>query len=146
MTNDTNAHFTRNAHPIHGRATFDERVTYRENELLGVCQNFNGISHRVCAAGVSYWPVGPQPCIQQYDTGKHVCPLRQFPTEEEAHSQAVTEEKDFAEAMAQWNNRHLNHECVECGTPYERLRQVGQCVYADPCGHRQYQGRLSMTA
>lgn len=31
--------------------------------------------------------------------------------------------------------------CVVCGEPVESYDQVRRCVYADPCGHRQYQGR-----
>lgn len=30
--------------------------------------------------------------------------------------------------------------CPHCGTPIGERRQVGRCVYADPCGHRLYQG------
>jgi hypothetical protein len=32
--------------------------------------------------------------------------------------------------------------CIHCEQPVERYEQVGRCVYADPCGHRQYQGRI----
>ena len=142
MANDIKSHFTSDGHPIHGRATLDERITYTQNNLLGTCKYFNGIAQHTCVAGIRYWSVGPQPCIKEYDTGKHVCPLRQFPTDDEAHGAAVTRENGLDKALAQWDSRHLNHECVECGTPYERLRQRGPCVYADPCGHRQYQGRL----
>lgn len=31
--------------------------------------------------------------------------------------------------------------CPICGARMERERQVGRCVYAEPCGHRLYQGR-----
>lgn len=31
--------------------------------------------------------------------------------------------------------------CVVCEEPVESYDEVGRCVYADPCGHRQYQGR-----
>ena len=129
-------------HPVYGRATLDERIAHAQNKLLGVCKHFNGISHRVCLAGIRYWSVGPQPCMQEYDTGKHVCPLREFPTPEAAHAEAAVREQHIDEAMKRWNDRRVNHECLDCGVPYERLRQVGPCVYAEPCGHQQYQGRL----
>jgi len=32
--------------------------------------------------------------------------------------------------------------CLHCNQPIDHLEQVGRCVYAEPCGHRQYQGRL----
>lgn len=34
-----------------------------------------------------------------------------------------------------------NHECPICHAKMER-RQVYRCVYAHPCGHRLYQGRI----
>ncbi len=36
--------------------------------------------------------------------------------------------------------------CPECGGKIKRERQVGRCVYADPCGHRLYQGKALNTA
>jgi uncharacterized Zn finger protein (UPF0148 family) len=35
--------------------------------------------------------------------------------------------------------------CIHCGTPLDKLEQVGRCVYARPCGCRQYQGRVPGT-
>lgn len=32
--------------------------------------------------------------------------------------------------------------CIHCDAPLEKLEQVGRCVYARPCGCRQYQGTL----
>lgn len=32
--------------------------------------------------------------------------------------------------------------CLHCDMPFNELKQVGRCVYAYPCGHRQYQGTL----
>lgn len=31
--------------------------------------------------------------------------------------------------------------CHVCGVKVENQIQVGRCVYADPCGHRLYQGK-----
>ena len=39
--------------------------------------------------------------------------------------------------------RYENKQCVHCGQPWTSRHQIGACVYAEPCGHRQYQGRLS---
>lgn len=33
-------------------------------------------------------------------------------------------------------------ECVRCGAHVDQLEQVGRCVYARPCGCRQYQGKV----
>jgi hypothetical protein len=32
--------------------------------------------------------------------------------------------------------------CAHCGATVDRMEQVGKCVYARPCGCRQYQGTL----
>jgi len=34
--------------------------------------------------------------------------------------------------------------CIHCRAPIERKEQVGRCVYARPCGHRQYQGEVNL--
>ena len=33
--------------------------------------------------------------------------------------------------------------CPQCGMKPERKKQIGRCVYAYPCGHRMYQGKLA---
>jgi hypothetical protein len=33
--------------------------------------------------------------------------------------------------------------CVRCGTPMTAKRQVGRCIYVEPCGCRLGQGRLT---
>jgi hypothetical protein len=33
-------------------------------------------------------------------------------------------------------------ECPHCHTTIERKEQIGRCIYAQPCGHRLYQGKL----
>lgn len=35
-----------------------------------------------------------------------------------------------------------NDVCPHCQARIENMRQVGRCVYASPCGHRLYQGRI----
>jgi hypothetical protein len=32
--------------------------------------------------------------------------------------------------------------CPHCHQPIEKRKQVGRCVYALPCNHRLYEGRL----
>lgn len=32
--------------------------------------------------------------------------------------------------------------CIHCQMPFTELAQHGRCVYAYPCGHRQYQGTI----
>jgi hypothetical protein len=39
-----------------------------------------------------------------------------------------------------------NRQCVACEQPFTQLAQVGRCVYAEPCGHRQWQGFIPENA
>jgi hypothetical protein len=39
-----------------------------------------------------------------------------------------------------------NDICPVCETPVAKKHQVGRCVYAEPCGHRLYQGQLPETS
>lgn len=32
--------------------------------------------------------------------------------------------------------------CLHCGATITGMQQIGRCVYASPCGCRQYQGKL----
>lgn len=34
--------------------------------------------------------------------------------------------------------------CLRCGAKINSLEEVGRCVYARPCGCRQYQGKAPM--
>jgi hypothetical protein len=45
----------------------------------------------------------------------------------------------IAEALA----RDARGACVRCGTPMVAQRQVGRCIYVEPCGCRLGQGRLT---
>ena len=136
------SHCTPRGVPIWGRATPDEHIHHAMIQILDTCIHFNGLSQQTCLAGVSYWADGPQPCIQMYDTGKHLCPQRQFPTEEEALQRATIQEQEIREALAQMASRRVMKQCLVCGTPYTTRRQVGRCIYVEPCGHRQGQGRI----
>ena len=48
-------------------------------------------------------------------------------------------DKDF---IAAFFEKLRNGTCPHCDLKIERQRQVGRCVYAEPCGHRLYQGRV----
>ncbi len=54
------------------------------------------------------------------------------------------EEKQIAEVIRRLNavSRGESDLCIHCQQQFTELKQVGRCVYAYPCGHRQYQGTL----
>jgi len=120
-----------------------DRIAATTRDLEHTCLHFRPLIHKTCMAGVFYWTEGPQPCLLDYDTGKHICPHRCFPSEEVARGMAETYERELDQAMADWHARRNARQCVSCGRGYMRLHQVGPCVYAEPCGHRQWQGTIT---
>lgn len=55
-------------------------------------------------------------------------------------------EREVAEYIKAFMTNLKNDICPHCGTPITNKRQVGRCVYADPCGCRLYQGNLDEQA
>lgn len=140
------SHFTKDGHPIYGKATFEEHMLYRQREIERRCVYFTNLSQGRCLAGVAYWPQGPQPCLLDYDNGTHVCELRRFPDADTARAQAIERHREIEALLNEMTTRMTNKQCLHCGVAFTRLRQVGHCVYAEPCGHRQYQGRVPKEA
>jgi hypothetical protein len=119
-------------------------VTLAENRF---CVHFTGLlKSKRCDAGVDYETVKQPgkghgvriPCISKYE-GTITCALRQFPTPE----QEAKEEQAIAEYLSRLAKvmRGELRECLECGKPVDAYREVRPCVYAEPCGHRQWQGK-----
>ena len=111
------------------------------------CNHFTGlVGHSACRAGVAYDDVKEPgdghgvmlPCIQGYE-GTIVCPKRELPTAEQI-AQRDAEVADWLHRLAAATRGELK-ECLECRAPVERYVEVRPCVYAEPCGHRQWQGR-----
>lgn len=78
------------------------------------------------------------PCHKRLGAEIATCASRHFPTPEECEAEADRVERYVAELHA----RAERGECFHCGAKIERKRQVGPCIYAEPCGCRQGQGRL----
>lgn len=111
------------------------------------CRHFNGIQHETCKAGISYRQFlyenyGNFPCLVRQDgTYSGACSAFAGWTDAEIEEQ----ERRAAWALQQWIDALANDICPECGMKVEQKRQVGRCVYASPCGHRLYQGKLDPT-
>jgi hypothetical protein len=81
-------------------------------------------------------PFESYPCFLANNSA-HKCPLATFRTEEEAKA-------EIAQAYENLNNFFKKIEegiCPECNREMQP-QQVGPCVYASPCGHRLYQGKV----
>lgn len=127
-----------------------------------MCVHYNGIlggdildkealEGRRCKAGIRYADVKEQgighgtrfPCVDS-QRGTITCPLHQYPTK----AQIAEQERqltEYLERFAKVMSGELK-ECLTCHKPVERYREVRPCVYAEPCGHRQYQGRAPKEA
>lgn len=109
-----------------------------------ICKHFTGIQNEQCQCGIRYQSVmgqGGIPCVVMERTN---CDRREYPTQSEvdAHNAKVRA------TAAMWMKRMAqlmsgeSRECLECHEPITALEQVGRCVYARPCGCRQYQGTV----
>jgi activating signal cointegrator 1 len=114
------------------------------------CRHFNGTLNRTCKVGMNFadmWDrsVSPAqlPCLE--DPGgigcKTVCPKVSYYTREER----VAMDRETAEALRQFVENLDNAICPTCKKAYAKQTQVGRCVYAEPCGHRLYQGKVDPT-
>lgn len=112
-----------------------------KRELRG-CRHFNGLMNDRCEANIAYKPFkGNMPCLPKYvptDTPANSCPSFELYTEAEIDAQ----EAATVVAFKAYVDNLSNDICPHCHTPITNKRQVGRCVYADPCGCRLYQGRL----
>lgn len=115
------------------------------------CIHFNGIMEKVCRAGVSYddpkfggrQPYRAElPCLKAEvtdPTRTDLCDQCEFLTEEQAKAKA----EESARHIRALFKKEAAGICPTCDRQIDERRQVGRCVYASPCGHRLYQGRLS---
>lgn len=111
------------------------------------CKYFNGIQHKTCGKGVLYMDVRQSspptlpaefPCTSGNGT-KTKCLLAEFPSEAEA----MAEEAEIQTFIKVFFDDLKRGVCPHCQTAIEKRQQVGRCVYAEPCGHRLYQGKVA---
>jgi hypothetical protein len=106
------------------------------------CTHFNGTIHDACDAGILYQNVrgvGVRGFVCFRDEAQNApsCSQSDFPTEEESHAyedESRTRSRAFFAEMD-------GGTCPHCHQAMTKT-QVGHCVYAEPCGHRLYQGTI----
>ncbi len=109
----------------------------------GTCLHFNGVQNLRCRADIPYESVRDDkrrlPCLtlstamQPSDTK---CASYLEPTIE----QIAAFNAELDARMDEIRARGERNECSECGAKIVEARQVGRCVYAEPCNHRIGQG------
>jgi hypothetical protein len=109
------------------------------------CRYFTGLMNTVCDADVDYSTVKKMPQVP-YTGGSILLPcFNDAGTSCQQQSLYTAEEKAEQEArhkavLDEFVRKVESGLCVECGIKYTP-KQVGRCVYADECGHRQFQGK-----
>lgn len=116
---------------------------------MGRCRHFNGLMNERCKAGVAYedvrdaterpyrWPCLRSNCYGEPTPAATSCATADYPTEDEA--------RDWEAAAREHTRQHMADIAANiCPTHKIAItkRQVGRCVYAEPCGCRLYQGRV----
>lgn len=116
-------------------------------QIADKCRHFNGIYGGICEAGIRYesirsdFTLKSYPCFKKNNLAER-CSSCSFLSEEEVAAEVKRTEEHMAAFLTELAEGKT---CPHCHAPIEKRRQVGRCVYAEPCGHRQYQGRLPKT-
>lgn len=109
------------------------------------CTHYTGSQHTVCELGIAYARFGPTrwPCwtATPWETRERLalCPQFVLPTQEALDAAKAETDAWIQHAI----DRDTRGECFQCGTPMHAKRQVGPCIYVEPCGCRLGQGRLT---
>lgn len=111
------------------------------------CVHFNDVMNKTCHVGIAYADVtaegsgkGRFPCLKENATDPtrtDLCERAEYLTEEQAKVKAAEREAH----LRIFHQKIADGICTACDQKVERQRQVGRCVYAEPCGHRIGQGR-----
>jgi hypothetical protein len=123
----------------------------------GTCVHFCGIQHEKCAAGVVLLSVrdasqpGPYrwPCITLTGITKKPMPPATTTCDQyrEPTADEIAADKAALDArLEEMRQQTARGECSACGQKATRAKQVGSCVYLEPCGHRVGQGDAKAVA
>jgi hypothetical protein len=115
------------------------------DQIGNKCRYFNGLMHNVCDAGIAYQSVQNHrerplrlPCLKE-DGCTERCPKASFLSAEEI----AEKEAEIREAAIAFFRDMQSGLCPHCRQPVQKQVQVGRCVYAEPCGHRLWQGEAN---
>ena len=59
------------------------------------------------------------------------------------HPEDDTPLDEIGQAVKAFFDARKEKRCHECGRAIEQEQQIGECVYARPCGHRLFQGTIN---
>lgn len=108
-----------------------------EEQERGWCRHFRGALAKTCEAGhVMADMPRPLPCLD-FSRNWGQCPDHGVRSDEEI----AERKRQSDEALTRYLTKLAGGLCPECDAPVKQRKQVERCVYAEPCGHRLYQGR-----
>ncbi len=120
------------------------------SQIADVCLHFTGLQNEKCAAGVYYLDMTEDgayrlPCFRDKGTDKSGKPQNDCPKLTWRTDQEIDAEIDkLNRAAVAYFEQLKTAVCPYCHHKVDAYRQVEGSVYADPCGHRQYKGSLSL--
>jgi hypothetical protein len=117
-----------------------------EVKRAGTCVHFCGIQHEKCDAGVVLHSVrdasqpGPYrwPCLTLKPDAKATTTCDQY--REPTAGEIAADKAAWDAWLEEMRQQTARGECSTCGEKATRAKQVGSCVYLEPCGHRVGQG------
>lgn len=121
------------------------------NQLGNWCRHYSGLMNDTCKAGIRYDDVKDKrdrgvacglarfPCFKDSNCAE-CCTTASFLSEEEIRAEEERSNQAIAAFLKELNEGKT---CPHCHRTIEKRYQVGRCVYAKPCGCRQYQGVVS---
>ena len=117
-------------------------ISFLAKQIGNRCRHYNGVQSDMCRAGMYYQAVRTQekryPCFKDQGCTNR-CPAASFPTPEEVEQQAKAREQRVIDYIIEVS---LGTTCPICHQPIQSKVQIGRSVYARPCQHRLYQGKL----
>ena len=113
------------------------------------CKHFTGIHQKTCKLGIAYKDLGyvmggkqGLPCLGPDVRPKMPCAYHCLPTKEEWEQEKKEQTQAVKTFLTQMKDREAKGLCWQCGKALTAKRQVGRCIYAEPCGCRLGQGTL----
>lgn len=133
--------------------TAEERSAEMKKRRELTCKHFNGLRNEACDLDIEYKTVTDYPesraneapffqktvaCFGFDDAECSItCSKREFYTPEEIEAKAAAS----LERLRQYSEDYKNDICPNHKIPMVK-KQIGRCIYADPCGCRLGQGKL----
>jgi hypothetical protein len=111
-----------------------------------VCKHYTGRYNIVCRQNIRYDSFAVMPCWdgrqrspeERLGLCAHFC----LPTMAELAADKARVDQAIAAWLAEVTERQAQGQCLSCGAVLTGKRQVGRCIYSEPCGCRHGQGIL----